>query len=237
MYNGRVNTLNLKEIKAVAFDIDGTLYRTWKFNAKISFYFLRHSIFFLHYGLVRNIMRKSETSEDFFKFQGYHMARRLHCSTEEAIERLDKIVYKGLESKFKKLKPCKGAVELIKKLKQHGYKIALLSDFPPEQKGDIWGLKDTCDVILGSEEIGALKPSPVPFLALAEKLQLKPEQILYIGNSHKYDVIGSKQVGMKSGWFVPAISKWFKKKSDVADIIFWDYRQLDQILFSENISD
>ena len=232
-----MNTLNLTDIKAVAFDIDGTLYRTWQFNIRMPVYFLRHCIFFLHYGLVRRIMHHSEATKDFITIQGFHMAKKLKCTTEEAIKRLDKVVYKGLESKFVNIKPCKGSVELIKQLKENGYKIALLSDFPPEQKGDIWGIREMCDVLLGSEEAGALKPDPTPFMTLAEKLELKPEQILYVGNNHKYDIVGSKKVGMKSAWFVSPSAKVFKKKSEYADIIFWDYSQLQQIFFenSENI--
>lgn len=234
MYNRKVSTLNLTDIKAVAFDIDGTLYRAWKFNFRMIPYYVRHSIFFLHYGLVRNIMHKSDVTPDFFKVQGSHMAKKLRCSTEEAVARLDRIVYKGFEKTFQKVKPCDGAVELIKKLKENGYKIALLSDFPPEQKGDIWGIREMCDVMLGSEEAGALKPSSTPFLKMAEKLELKPEQILYVGNSHKYDVTGSKNVGMKSAWFVKPSARWFKKKSSKADIIFWDYSQLNDIFFNNN---
>ena len=161
------------------------------------------------------------------------MAKKLNCTTEEAIERLNKVVYKGLEKKFTTIKPCKGSVEFIKRLKENGYKIALLSDFPPEQKGDIWGIKDLCDVLLGSEEAGALKPAATPFITLAERLELKPEQILYVGNNHKYDVVGSKNIGMKSAWFVSSLAKVFRKKSDVADIIFWDYGQLDNIFFNK----
>jgi len=181
-------------------------------------------------------MHHSESTNDFIRVQGTHMAKKLKCTTEEAIARLDKVVYKGLEKKFVNIKPCPGSIELIKKLKANGYKIALLSDFPPEQKGDIWGIRDLCDVLLGSEEAGALKPDPTPFLTLAERLQLKPEQILYVGNNHKYDIVGSKNVGMKSAWFVSSSARWFKKKSNAADIIFWDYYTLDKILFNKDIN-
>ena len=43
-YNRKVNNVDLKQIKAVAFDIDGTLYRAWKFNLRIAPYFLAHSM-------------------------------------------------------------------------------------------------------------------------------------------------------------------------------------------------
>ncbi len=231
LYNNTMDNLDISNIKGVAFDIDGTLYRTWKLNVRMSIYFLRHSFFFLKYGLVRNIMHRTDAIPNFVQVQSEHMARKLKTTPEEAKARLDKIVYKGLEKYFNKIKPCKGSVEFIRRLKESGYKIALLSDFPPEQKGDIWGVKELCDFIIGSEEAGALKPHPVPFTKLAEGLGLPPEEILYIGNHHKYDVLGSKNIGMKSAWLISPIEAFFGKKSKVADITFCHYKQLADLFF------
>lgn len=226
-----MSDLNLSEIKAVAFDIDGTLYRTWRFNIRMPLHFFRHCLFFLKYGLVRNELRKKGISGNIQQIQAEMMAKRLRCTPEEAIKMLDKIVYSGLEEKFQKIKPCADVVDFIKKLKDKGFKIGILSDFPPEQKGEIWGIKKMCDVILGAEDAGALKPSTIPFNELAKKLELPCEQILYVGNSHKYDVMGSKNAGMKAAWIqTPGLFK--KKSSKIADISFFHYRQLDKIFFT-----
>ena len=233
VYNSRVNTLDFTKIKAVAFDIDGTLYRTWKFNIRMPFYFLPRSFFFLKYGLVRNIMHKTPATENFMEVQAEHMAKKLHCSTQEAKERLDKVIYKGLEKKFLHIKPCKGALDFIKRLKKNGYKIGILSDFPPEQKGDIWGIRDFCDVVLGSEEAGALKPDATPFLKLADQLHLKPEEILYVGNNHKYDIVGSKNVGMRAAWIALPLPFWWWRKSKIADITFSHFYQLEEAIFGD----
>ena len=226
-----MNSIDISKIKAVAFDIDGTLYRAWKLNLRMSFYFLSHGIFFLKYGLVRNIMHQTKATSDFIKIQSEHMAKKLKCTPKEAEERLDKIIYKGLEKYFRKIKPCHLSIEFIKKLKASGYKIALLSDFPPEQKGDIWGIRDLCDVVLNSEKAGALKPDSTPFLHLAGELKLPTEEILYVGNNHKYDIVGSKNVGMKSAWFRLPFMAWLGKKSKLADITFWRYKQLYKLFF------
>ena len=230
MYNYFVHIDKLGEIKAVAFDIDGTLYRTWKLNIRILFHFLRYNQFFLKYGIVRAKIRKIPLKDDFKTTQTQMMAERLGCSPAEAELLLTRIVYAGLSSYFYKIKPYKGAVELIQDLKNAGFKIALLSDFPPEQKGDIWGVKELCDVVLGTEETGALKPSAEPFKKMAELLNLPAEEILYVGNSHKYDVVGSKNAGMKAAWLVQPEKGIIGIKSKIADITFWKYSQLRQIL-------
>ena len=111
-----MNNVDLTQIKAVAFDTDGTLYRAWRFNLRIAPYFLFHSFFFLKYGLVRNIMHRTAATSEFTKIQAAHMAKKLNCSPEEAEQRLEKIIYKGLEKYFVNIKPCDGALDFIHKL-------------------------------------------------------------------------------------------------------------------------
>lgn len=221
---------DLGEIKAVAFDIDGTLYRERDFNISIATHFLKHIFFFSCFGLVRRNLRKNGFYEDFVQTQTEMMAKKLCCSNEKAAKILDRIVYSGLEPYFQKLKPCDGAKELVARLKENGLKIALLSDFPPEQKGDVWGIKQYCDVCLGSEEIGALKPSEYVFNSLQKTLGVAPEEILYVGNNYKYDVEGPKKCGMKAAWFVSSERKT-KRNKRLADIIFCSYRTLEEKLF------
>ena len=226
-----MNNVDLTNIKAVAFDIDGTLYRAWKFNIRALPYLTFHSFFFLKYGLVRNIMHKTPATDRFVMLQASHMAKKLGCTPEEAEQRLEKVVYKGLEKFFVKIKPCRGAVEFIKQLKENNYKLALLSDFPPEQKGDIWGIKSLCDVVLGSEEAGALKPASTPFERLAKDLNLEPQEILYVGNNHKYDIEGAHNFGMKTAWItMPGL---IHRRSKIADITFCHYKKLSELFFGD----
>ena len=89
-------------------------------------------------------------------------------------------------------------------------------------------------MVLGSEDVGALKPAKEASEALATALDLPAEQILYVGNSHKYDVIGSKNAGFKSAWLISVISGIFGKKSDLADITFSRYSQLEKLFFNES---
>ena len=230
-----MHILNLGEIDAVAFDIDGTLYRNGNLYLRLVPHYLRNLRFFRKYNAVRKELRASEENqkgyEDFFAAQKNLLAAKLSCSPEQAGQLLDEIVYSGLKKYFQKIKPCRGAARLICRLKNAGFKIALLSDFPPEQKGELWGIKENCDLLLSTEEIGALKPSARPFEVLAGKLGVPAERILYIGNSHSYDVMGPKSLGMKAGWFVPRIKGFFGCRSKVADITFWSYSQLERLIF------
>ena len=118
-----------------------------------------------------------------------------------------------------KIAPYPFAKETIEAFHAAGLKIGLLSDFPPEQKGDVWGIAPYCAVILGSEKLGALKPSPVVFEALRDALGVEAGEILYVGNSLRSDIIGAHNAGMKTAWLS-------KKSAPEADFCFTSYRQL-----------
>ena len=225
---------DLGEIKAVAFDVDGTLYRSHRLTIRVLPYVLRHSKIFLSYRKARNAMHHQNKPLNNFKQEQLNIfSKSLKQPLEQAEKTLKNTIHDGLKKYFKKIKPCHGVVDLISELKAKGMKIALMSDLPPEQKGDIWGIKEMCDVTLWSEDSGAIKPSKLPFEKLAEELHLPAEEILYVGNNHKYDILGAKNAGMKTAWIVYPIIQRFGKKSKDADITFNSYNQLKCQLLKE----
>ncbi|MBQ9207863.1 MAG: HAD family hydrolase [Treponema sp.] len=217
-------------IKAVAFDIDGTLYPSFSLYWRLVPYIIRHFRFYLHYNKVRRQMHRTAPLPDFYEYQARLFAESRGCSVEQAKSAIKEIAYDGLKPYFQKIKPFSYVEETFKALKQHGYKIALLSDFPPQQKGELWGLIPYCDLILGTEQIGALKPSKYPFGIMTNALELEPGQILYVGNSVKFDVQGAANAGMKTALIASKFKRIFIKKAKKADISFSNYRQFLNIV-------
>lgn len=221
-------------IEAVAFDIDGTLYPEWEFYILVFPFVLTHFSLMNAFRKVRSDIREyqiqhpDEKQEDFFEFQAKLLSLRLRKDKDTLKQELKFSIYDGWKSLFSKIKPHKYAIEVVKKLKERNFKIALLSDFLTEQKGDVWGILPYCDIAISSENVGALKPSRFPFMALSEELNIPCEKILYVGNNIKYDAKGAKSVGMKTALIR---SRWLlKPKSDDVDIFFSDYRQLLEAL-------
>ncbi len=217
-------------IKAIAFDIDGTLYPDRRLYLRLGLYFFRNFKFFYYYNRVRHILHRTAVLPDFFEYQARLLAEMMGISVQEAHTKIYTVVYYGLTPYFEKVKPYKGVEEMLIACKNAGLKLAVMSDFPPEQKGDLWGLKKYFNVILGSEECGALKPSAYPFGVLAEKLELKPDEILYVGNSIRSDIDGGNRAGMKTAFIMPFWRKIFNKKLRKAHISFKTYRQLCEIV-------
>jgi putative hydrolase of the HAD superfamily len=162
---------------------------------------------------------KGNTKRSFFQEQAERLAAVSGQTASQALEQIETIVYQGLSPFFKKITPYPFAKETIEAFHAAGLKIGLLSDFPPEQKGDVWGIAPLCEVMLGSEKLGALKPSPVVFEALRDALGVAAKEILYVGNSLRADIFGARNAGMKTAWLS-------KKSAPEADFSFTSYRQL-----------
>lgn len=83
-------------------------------------------------------------------------------------------------------------VPAIEKLKSYGYKLGILSDgFSVSQhnKAKALGVENYFDKIIFTEDLGAdcSKPSPAGFDALCQYFDVKPEEMVYIGDNPKKD--------------------------------------------------
>jgi len=220
-------------ISAVAFDLDGTLYPNYSLNIRLLPFLVRHWRLMLAFGRARNIIRDEQARlsqpgvPNFYERQAQVVARQLKMRDEEIREKIERLIYRGWEPIFLKIKPFAEVKEFLRDLKASGLKLGLLSDFPPETKLEYLGLSGVWDTALCTESIGALKPAALPFEELAKALGCPPEQILYVGNSSRYDVEGAKRAGMKAALLNPGFPVITGIK---ADFTFRNYRQLRNLM-------
>jgi beta-phosphoglucomutase family hydrolase len=95
--------------------------------------------------------------------------------------------------------PLSGAIELMKKLKEHGIKSAIASSAVPENIDVILGglgIKDYFQAIACGTEVKEGKPSPDIFLRAAEKLGVRPADSVVIEDAIA-GVAAAKKAGMK----------------------------------------
>jgi len=214
-------------IKGVAFDLDGTLYPNYRLNIRLLPFILKEWRLLSAFGKARNIIRGEQEKglipkSDFYEYQAEITAKILSLKADIIKEKIEKIIYRGWEPLFKGLKLFNKIHETLDALKKAGYKLGLLSDFPPETKLENLNLTGYWDTVLCSEHYGALKPHPLSFTKLAEAMSLPPDKIIYVGNSHRYDVIGAARTGMKTAWIKPALA--FAGKKPKPDFSFHSYR-------------
>ncbi|AEF80181.1 phosphoglycolate phosphatase [Leadbettera azotonutricia ZAS-9] len=245
---------------AVAFDLDGTLYPNYSFYARLVPFLLKEQRYLRAFGKARDRLRAeecnlaapnclevssgetpgrlSERNLSFYERQAAYMGEILHAKPELLLQKTEKIIYRGWEPIFKKVRLFPHVIETLRALKEAGVRLGLLSDFPPEAKLENLGLGGLWDAVLCSEAIGCLKPGPLPFAELAKTMGCTPGEMLYVGNSFRYDVLGAQGAGMKAAWVVSR-SKAKKQARGLknapaaelpakpaADFVFSDYRKL-----------
>jgi putative hydrolase of the HAD superfamily len=214
------------DIQAVAFDLDGTLYPNYKMYLRSVPFFVAHPRLVRHFGKIRRVIRTVRPIYNFRWLQAELLAGSLRISTAQAAELIERNIYGRWEETFRKISAYVGAREALQTLRAEGLRLAVISDFPVHRKLKYLGLDDLFDCAFSSEEIGYLKPNPEPFLSLAQRLSLPPDQIMYVGNNYKYDILGAREVGMRSAHL--SRKRMIDSK---ADLTFTNYGELrDSIL-------
>jgi putative hydrolase of the HAD superfamily len=235
-----------QDFAGIAFDLDGTLYPNYRLNMLLIPFVLKEWRFLWAFGKARETIRALQEKEspalnqaapaeppppDFYDSQARLTAKILKADPQLMRERIETLIYRGWEPLFKTIRLFPHVNESLRAFREGGFKLGLLSDFPPEQKLEHLGLAGIWDAVRCSECTGWLKPDPRPFWSLAEDMKLPPEQILYVGNSRRCDVYGAKRAGLRTALIGSSLSlrgrRWGR-----ADFVFHDYRQLvNYVLF------
>ena len=186
---------------AVAFDLDGTLYHNSRLFVRLVPFLLKEHRLLRAMGKARKLMRQGVSADspgDFYDRQALIMGELLGIPKEQARDRTDKFIYRGWEPLFEKVRLFPHVRETLETFRKAGIKLGLLSDFPPETKLKNLKISECWDTFLSSEETGHLKPHSAPFMELARRMEAAPEEMLYVGNSIPYDVVGAHNAGMKA---------------------------------------
>lgn len=71
---------------------------------------------------------------------------------------------------------------------------------------------------LSAREVGVGKPDARIFQAAAQVLQLRPEQILHVGDDESLDVLGALEAGMQTAWVNRSDKLWSFSKEPHASV-------------------
>ena len=102
------------------------------------------------------------------------------------------------------MRPYDGATEFLSALKEKGIKTALCTDMTALiqfRKVERLGIARLIDAIVTSEEVCSEKPFPVNFHIALDKVGVRPDEALYIGDSWEKDITGAQNVGITPVWF------------------------------------
>jgi len=215
------------DVKAVTFDLDGTLYPEYRILLPSLRVFARHARLIYYYSRVRREIRSINPIIDYRSKQAELVASYLGQDVARVADRIDRVIYGEWLNAIGAMRPFRGLREIIARLRAAGFRTAVLSDLPLMKKLDYLGMKHLWDYASTSEETGYLKPHPAPFERMLNALGVKPHETIYIGNNYEYDVIGAHRMGMKTGYFSSR-----RVRDSKADYTFTRYPQLRDFLTS-----
>jgi putative hydrolase of the HAD superfamily len=185
-------------LRAIAFDLDGTLYPYRHLAISAAAFALSDLARSRHFFRVRRLLRKARPVEDFRLKQAELFAEATGMPPEDAKAWIDRRIYGDWVRSFHALSPYPGVSEFLDAAARRGLDLAVLSDYPVAEKLGYLGLSGAFPVALCSEESGYLKPNPEAFAMLCARLGHAPSEILYVGDSYEYDIVGARAAGLRT---------------------------------------
>jgi putative hydrolase of the HAD superfamily len=222
---------------AVAFDLDGTLYPNIALYARALPRMLPKARRLSAFNAARQRIRAMGLSDESYRrsppregaafraLEARMAAPVLGMPEAEAEAYIARAFYSDVEELFSRIKPYRGVQNALDALSERGIRLAVLSDYPPRRKLELLGLGGRFDTALCSSDSGFLKPAREPFEMLASALGMRPERILYVGNSPRLDAAGARGAGMASA----LVSR---RASSAADFSFFDWNRLVDYVLS-----
>lgn len=99
-------------------------------------------------------------------------------------------------------RPVAGAGALLRALKP-GYKIGIVTNnrlAEQQEKLHFLGMSEWVDVLITSEEVGALKPDPRIYQVALARLGAGPAETVMVGDNWSADVLGALALGIRPVW-------------------------------------
>ena len=191
----------MNDIKAIVFDAYGTLFdvnsAAEKCKGKIGDKWEGFANFWrttqLEYTWLRSLMKRHK---DFWQV------------TEDSLDKsmkafkIDSSMKNELLNLYKVLSPYPEVKEVLKKLKEKNYKLAILSNGTPALLNELVksnNLEDIFDDLFSIEEVGIYKPDSKVYDMPIKKYQIKTNEVTFL-SSNTWDVSGGGNYGYNAIW-------------------------------------
>ena len=196
-------------LRAVLFDLDGTLYHQPPLRAlmalELATLFLRSSPAAAQrtirglavFRRLREELRQAERDTPLERLQYEAAAQRAGLP----VAQLEACAREWIEERpLKHLRRCRrrGLVDLLDGLRDRGLRTGVFSDHPVRSKLRALGVAEAMELQLCATdaEIDAFKPDPRGFQRACELWGLEPAQVLYVGDRVEIDGAGAARAGM-----------------------------------------
>jgi putative hydrolase of the HAD superfamily len=185
--------------RAICCDVDGTLYHVRRLEVAWRLRWERGLLVALM--AAREKIRHEAPHLDgvaLLEREAELVAPTLLCEVDEARARIVRLEEAMPEALTRGKAPYPGVRSALEAAHVRGLRLAICSDYPPEEKLRWLGLDDLpWAAKVHAEGCGALKPHPRAFQRVAEILDLEPSDVVHVGDSEVLDVAGALGAGMR----------------------------------------
>jgi HAD superfamily hydrolase (TIGR01549 family) len=199
------------DIRAVLFDVDGTLYRQWPLRTAMAFELALHQLRISGSGsgltTLRVLKVYRRTHEDLRGQVGSDTLSALQIGLAAARANVEPEAVRTIVNRWMVERPLKylrwvrrpGLLQLLEDLAQRGIRVGALSDYACDAKLKALGVARFFSLALCTAEppINALKPDPRGFLYACERWDLDPGSVLYVGDRADVDAPGAQAAGLR----------------------------------------
>lgn len=193
--------------KAVLFDLDNTLYdyeKVHKVALKVVHKILNKKIkmSFPKFKRLYNVSKREVQRELAGTASSHNRVLYFQRLVEKTHNTVDPDIILTLYNAYwntllKNMKPYKGMKDTLKKIKEKGMKIAIVSDLTTHiqlRKIHKLGITQYVDYLITSEEAGSEKPHSIMFLLALNKLDVNPAEAIMVGDNTISDIEGANAV-------------------------------------------
>jgi putative hydrolase of the HAD superfamily len=194
-------------IRAVLFDLDGTLYRQRQMRALMAAELGMLAISRpLRAPVIWRVLSEFRKAQESLRLaptdrQTADQFTIAAGRTGMPVDEVEAIVAEWMVDRpLKYLPRCRaeGIVPLLDFLSRLDVKLGVLSDYPADRKLKALGIGGRFSVVLcaSDPEVGRFKPDPRGFLAAAAQWHLDPSEVLVVGDRPDADAAGAAAAGM-----------------------------------------
>jgi putative hydrolase of the HAD superfamily len=156
----------------------------------------------------------SYSEQDLFKFRSALMNSADHYHIDLSLMRRDMLAALAIEFNYEVEPMVEQGFELFYRLRhdvdfyddvfpvldqlKSRYQLGSISN--GNASAGLTALDDYFDYFINAADVMARKPHHKIFDTFCRKLNIKPEQCLYVGDDPEYDVVGAREAGMQTVW-------------------------------------
>ena len=192
----------LDEYKAVVLDLDGTLYYQKPFRMRmvrfLAWHLITHPVALKDMFIILDYRKVREDWEHYEKMQcfeeamdletrQYHFVAARKKTTPEHVQEV--IRFYMLETPLNLLYEYRDSelIRMIEEVRKKQVKIVIYSDYPVENKRKALQVEADLCFTSTDKEINSMKPDPKGLQVILQQLQMKPEEVIMVGDRYEKD--------------------------------------------------